>query len=216
MLSPEMQQSANILQECYRELQSQNSNVVWELLKSHETTHEWTHYPENDIHDTETHSQYYYHSHPSHDPDRVAEHGHFHLFFRKPAMPEAAPIITVSDKYKNSEGKKDNLCHIMAIAMNDKGLPTSLFTTNFWVVNGLWYSAADICAVLDKFTIQKASSPFATTNLWITHMVKLFLPHIKLLLAKRDEVIADWQAQHPEVDALRDRTLEVTSILAFS
>ena len=142
------------------------------------------------------------------------EHGHFHLFFRQPAMPEDAAILAKSQKYQDHQGGKDNLCHIMAISMNEKGFPTALFTTNYWVVNGLWYQAKDIIRALDQFQISTNIKPeFAVTNTWVTQMVKLFAPYIPELLETRDAVIADWQAQHPDSNALYDKNLEVTSIL---
>ena len=49
--------------ECYRVLSKAGANVVGELLKGEGKFYEWNHYPDGDIYDNETHSQYYYHAH---------------------------------------------------------------------------------------------------------------------------------------------------------
>ena len=45
---------------CATLLESRDSNVVAELLRSHDTIYEWTHYPEADVYDRTNHSQFYY------------------------------------------------------------------------------------------------------------------------------------------------------------
>ncbi len=207
---------ATVIQGCYEQLMAQQSNVVRELLKNHDTPYQWDHYPPGDVHDRAHHSQYYYHSHPSHDKDRLPEHGHFHLFLRQPAFPKAATLVAASKKYQDSQGKKDNLCHLFGISMNEYGLPTALFTTNHWVVNGLWYGASDIIPVLNQFQITTVKPEYALTNTWVTHMVKLFMPYLPALLETRDQVMEEWQQQHPGIDVLQDRALEVTSILPLT
>ncbi|MGY8993982.1 MAG: DUF6969 family protein, partial [Rhodospirillales bacterium] len=53
-----------------------SDNVVGEILRHQGTFFEWDHYPKGDAFDRETHSQYFYHAHPS--PMSDMEHGHFH------------------------------------------------------------------------------------------------------------------------------------------
>ena len=36
------------------------------------------------------------------------------------------------------------------------------------------------------------------------------------LLHKRDEIVADWQAQYPDVDALADKRLEITLLVRLT
>ena len=50
------------------------ANAVRELLKGEGTYYEWNHYPDGNIYDNETHSQYYYYAY------RENEHDHFHTF----------------------------------------------------------------------------------------------------------------------------------------
>lgn len=204
------EQAIQRIQACYQQLHAQRSNVVKELLKNHEVVFQWDHYPKGDVRDVVNHSQYYYHSHPSHDASRVPEHGHFHLFLRQTAFSACAQPLKVSEKYKQNP-KKDALCHVVAIAMDDHGFPSALFTVNHWVVQGLWYSAKDIASILERFKID-LPTPSSHTNQWLTAMVQLFHEPIKELLHVRDEVINDWQKQYPHQCAFSDKRLEVTSI----
>ena len=67
--------------ECYRVLEKTGGNVVAEVLRGQGTFYEFDHYPDGDVYDPETHSQFYYHAH------REGEHGHFHTFLREKGMP---------------------------------------------------------------------------------------------------------------------------------
>ncbi|HLJ65019.1 MAG TPA: hypothetical protein VKT70_12980, partial [Stellaceae bacterium] len=42
---------------------------------------EWVHYPEGDVYDPLSHSQYFFHLHPR-DQRGAREYGHFHTFLR--------------------------------------------------------------------------------------------------------------------------------------
>lgn len=205
--------SAQVIQACYQALEARRSNLILEVLGQSAECISQKHYPAQDVRDKQHHSQYYYHSHASQDPDRLIEHGHFHIFLREPALSPQATILARSEKYLESQGKKDNLCHLFAISMNSFGQPLALFTTNFWVTKGLWYPAPDIIAALDQFNIDLPNSPYAITNQWITHMTRLFTPFIHELLLTRDQVVANWALEHPEEDVFSDRRLEVTSVL---
>ena len=103
--------------------QQGGGNVVGELLKGEETFYEWNHYPDGDIYDNETHSQYYYHAH------REEEHGYFHTFVRHSGMPDGmTPAeITSDEEWPKGDGR---LSHLISIPMDPQGLPLALFTTN--------------------------------------------------------------------------------------
>ncbi|MFQ5932990.1 MAG: hypothetical protein ACE5MM_11335, partial [Nitrospiraceae bacterium] len=75
--------------ECQLVLAKTGDNVVGEALRGEGAFYEFNHYPAGDVYDSETHSQYYYHSH------REGEHGHFHTYLRPKGMPswiEPAPV----------------------------------------------------------------------------------------------------------------------------
>ncbi len=201
--------AAERINNCYQQLGE--SNVVYPLLQDSQAIQIWQHYPQGDVKDLKHHTQYYFHSHPSKDQDRLKEHGHFHLFFRQDLIPKSAKPIAVSPKYQESNGKKDRLVHVAAIAMNEYGKPTGLFTVNHWVVYGLWYKADVLIPLLDRFIVDIPASALAITNTWITAMMELFQPFVAELLIKRDEVIADFASDN----VFDDRNLEITSLLLF-
>ena len=162
--------------ECNRVLHKVSANVVSEVINTGETFYEWDHYPDGDVYDDETHSQYYYHAHRP----EGGEHGHFHIFQRRKGIPtEIQPVANDSDEEWPDDD--DNICHLIAIAMDNKGFPITLFTTNRWVTGENWYKADDVISLLDSFDIDHAW-PSWPTNRWITAMVKFFRPQIEQLI----------------------------------
>ncbi len=212
-LTIQQQQASEAITACYQQLRQ--SNVVHELFQQQDVSC-WQHYPEGDVKDDPHHTQYFYHSHPSKDMDRIAEHGHFHIFSKCPPISNVTDYLVASEKFLQSEGKKDHLTHLFAIAMNEWGRPTALFTVNYWVVLGLWYPAEALIPLLDDFVVDIPGSPFVVTNQWVTHMVQLFKPYIGDLLLKRDEVIREHQAAYPDTDVYYDKQLEITSVLSLT
>ena len=203
----EMSDAGDRVAECHRILHNTGDNIVGELIKNVETFYEWNHYPDGDVYDSVTHSQFYYHAHPP--EERPGEHGHFHTFIRPKGMPEGIEPAQVSD-YEAPEDPDDALSHIVAVSMDSAGLPIKLFTTNRWVTGEIWYSAEDVHRLIDLFQIDHAQ-PSWPVNLWISSMVKLFDPQVRTLVTERDRVVADWDAKHPGRNVFEDRELEVTS-----
>ena len=191
--------------ECTRVLRKAGANVVGEILKGQGTFMEWNHYPEGDVHDTDTHSQYYYHAHRGGEN----EHGHFHTFLRQPGMPHGVEPVSYDGEETWPHGK-DALSHLIAISMDAYGVPIRLFTTNRWVTGEAWYWAQDVIAMLDLFLIDHAD-PSWPTNRWLSAMLRLFQPQIVALVEARDEALAKWRNKHPERDVFEDRELEITS-----
>ncbi|MEQ9641844.1 MAG: hypothetical protein RIM84_17605 [Alphaproteobacteria bacterium] len=197
------------VRECYRVLEKTDANVVGEILKGQGTFYEWDHYPEGDVFDAETDSQYYYHAHRG----ATGEHGHFHLFLRPDGMPKGISPMPW-ETTEEWPAKDDMIAHLGAISMEKSGYPTHLFTTNRWVTGETWYTADDIVAMLDHYKMDHAY-PSWPTNRWITAMVALFQPQLAILMRKRDRAIADWRAKH-DGDVLEDRDLEITSIMPIN
>ena len=205
-----MAAAAAEIEECYRVLAKGGLNIVGEVIKGQETFYEWTHYPEGDVYDGETHAQYYYHAHRGTEN----EHGHFHIFMRQNGMP--AGILPVPHTGEEPWPKgKDRLSHLIAISMDDFGFPFALFTTNRWVTGENWYRAEDVIQMLDRFIIDHAH-PSWPVNRWLSAMVVLFRPQIEDLLIRRDAAVDAWAADHPEGDVFEDRDLEITSSMRIS
>ncbi len=188
-------------------LRQRGGNIVAELLAGHETIYEWTHYPTGDVFDRESVSQYYYHAHPGALCD--GEHGHFHLFLCAPGLPDGAKPVPY-DGDANWPTGASALSHIVAISMNNSGAPMRLFTTNRWVTGDVWYPAADVCRMIERFRIDHGE-PSPATNRWITAIVRLFAPDTARLVLTRDAVIENWKRDHPDRDVFEDRALEITS-----
>ncbi len=189
--------------ECYRVLEKGGSNVVGEVLRGQGTFYEFNHYPDGDIYDPDTHSQFYYHSH------REGEHGHFHTFLREKGMPADCRPVEQSDAAYMHE-RDDKLSHLIAISMDQAGFPIGLFTTNRWITADNWYRADDVIRMLDRFEMDMAW-PSWPTNIWVTAMVRLFRPEIEALIRERDQFIDQWRRDHPDDDAFEDRGCDITS-----
>lgn len=209
-----MQRAGLEILACYRVLKKGEMNLVGEVLRDTlnrgETFYEFNHYPEDDVYDRETHAQYYYHAHRG----EVGEHGHFHCFLRPKGMPAGvAPIEhPATDPWPQGD---EALSHLLAIAMDGYGFPTSLFTTNRWVTAEAWYPAEQVMQMLDRFVIDHAF-PSWPLNRWISAMFVLYRPHIEVLLKRRDEVVWAWAAAHPREDVFEDRELDITSQIDIS
>lgn len=205
-----MRRAGEDIRECHRVLEKGGLNVVGEILRGQGEFVEFNHYPADDVFDADSHAQYYYHAHRGGE----GEHGHFHTFLRAPGMPAGvAPVPYAGDEpWPAGEAA---LSHLVAIAMDDYGYPSGLFTVNRWVTGDAWYAAGDVIRMLDFFGIDHAN-PSWPANRWITAMLRLFRPQIEALILTRDATLAEWMRTHPGEDAFEDRALEITSQAAIS
>jgi hypothetical protein len=189
-------------------LKQQGLNIVSALLADQGTFYEMNHYPEDDVYDPKSASQYYYHAH------REGEHGHFHTFVRRKAMPESLRPAPGFRRSGPLPAFDDELAHLVCISMDAYGLPQGLFAVNRWVSDESWYSAGETIGLLDRFRVDGGYPHFAV-NQWLTQFVACCRPQIAALLHHRDAVIDTWQRTHPERDVLEDRALEMTGYLAL-
>ncbi len=211
-----MEEAGARVLECYRVLQKSQSNIVAEVLRGQGEFFEWDHYPSGDIYDWETHSQYYYHAHPPEKRANIwgAEHGHFHTFLRPNGFPAGTKPADVVD-FEKPKDPNDALAHLVAISMDRNGFPTRLFTTNRWVTGEIWYDAPTMIRLLDCFEIDQAL-PSWPTNIWITNMIRLYLPLIENMHRARDKAVAQFERAHPDANVFEDRDLEICSIVDIS
>lgn len=194
--------------ECDRVLAKSGSNVVAEVLPPEGAFREFDHCPPEDVFDPESQSQYYYHSH------RPGEHGHFHVFLREAGMPPGVRPVAQSETDVMKQ-RDDRISHLVAISMDEWGVPIGLFTTNRWVTGENWYAAADVAAMLDRFCIDHPR-PSWPTNRWVTAMLRLFRPQIVALLHRRDAAVGEWRKRHRGDDVFEDRKLDLPSQIAIS
>lgn len=199
-LLAEMADAAEVYLSCRKRLTAVGRTIAEEIAG--DTLQAFTHYPRGDVYDPESHAQYYFHLH------RLSDHGHFHTFLRGAGMPAGVRPAVDSSARCDSEA----LCHLIAIGLDHRGEPGSLFTTNRWVTAETWYGADDVISMLPRFRIGHGE-PTATANRWMQAVVTLFRPQIAGLLRARDACIV----RHAAVSGgsvLEDRALDVTSCLA--
>jgi hypothetical protein len=215
----QMRDALMIMAECQRVLLASSHSVVTELLRFTEKFEYWTHVPPKDVLDGSSSSQYYYHAHtPANEKNATirhdGEHGHFHTFMRHAGMREEEKPYPALDVDKSIADVKKHLSHILGISMDKTGCITGLFTTNRWVTGEVWYKAEDVIAMASRYEIDHAQ-PSWPVNMWVSQCFAAFMPVIKLLLIKRDDMVEQWAVAHSGGDeaynVFEDRNLEVTS-----
>lgn len=196
-------------------------SVVGELLKGAGTFYEWNHYPDGDVYDPETGSQFFYHAHPA--DERMGEHGHFHTFLRPAGMPEGMRPAPVPDLVM-PEDDNDALSHLVGISMDSHGRAICLFTVNRWVTGEVWYAAEDVAHMLEVFEVTH-TQPSWPVNRWLNALMRLYRSEITELVRQRDAAVAAWadkplpideETGEPVTSVYESRELEITSFLNVS
>jgi hypothetical protein len=132
---------------------------------------EWQHYPANDLVDEVSGYEFYYHAHSA-DEMPNEEHGHFHVIKR------------------SAKG----FHHLIGIALNQKGLPTRLFTTNQWVTGEEIAGSTMVIKSIRGFEMVKKGRMALVTK-WISALITLFSVEIEGLILERDQKIAQLVAE---------------------
>lgn len=123
------------------------------------------HLPAGDAHDPRLGYRYYYHCHEDAGGRRSGEHGHFHLFA--------------------DAGADGAVTHLVAIAVDARGMPQRLFTTNRWVTSERWRGAARVLSLLDGFALRRPRA-LSRVNHWLAALLAMFRPQLRWLLQARD------------------------------
>ncbi|MBU3584512.1 hypothetical protein ICN41_10995 [Polynucleobacter sp. 15G-AUS-farblos] len=132
---------------------------------------EWQHYPANDLVDEVSGYEFYYHAHSA-DEMPNGEHGHFHVIKRD----------------------VNGFHHLIGIALNQKGLPTRLFTTNQWVTGEEMVDSKKVIKSIQGFEML-TKGRMALVAKWISALIQLFAKEIEGLILERDQKIARLVAQ---------------------
>jgi hypothetical protein len=216
-----MTSAAAEIRACRHELAARNVNLLSELMAGSEVISEWRHYPDGEVYDPNSHCQYFFHAHPGKGTQGAAEQGHFHTFLRAEGMPTGVtplllPELAVADiptlppqAAPLKRGTRDEVSHLIAIAIDFRGEPMRLFTTNRWVTGETWYRADDVILMLDRFVIAELG-PSRVLNRWVGAIVQLYRPHIAALLRARDKAVMNWRRRR-RTHVFEDPRLEVTS-----
>ena len=217
--------AAAAIRDCRRELAARNTTLVDEIIPGRAAVCEWQRYPDGEVYDPNSHAQYFFHMHQG-SGRQAQEHGHFHTFLRAEGMPGGlAPLLLPELAVANvvplapqaaplKRGTRDEVSHLIAIAIDVRGEPIRLFTTNRWVTGEAWYRAEDVILMLDRF-VSAETQPHALLNRWIAAMIQLFRPQIAALLRARDETVMGWRRRR-RTQVFEDPRLEVTSGLEIA
>lgn len=149
----------------------------------------WDHYPEDDAVDRAHGTRWFYHAHVP-KPSWPHEHGHFHLFLERRHFAARRAIAAPSAPDQN----KPELVHVIALSIDQHGLPIRLFTTNRWATDEWLYPAGEILDRLPAFDLSAASGD-PLVGEWLTAAVAAYRPEISLALRSRDRAIAGRTAE---------------------
>jgi hypothetical protein len=167
---------------------------------------QWRHYPEHDAVDTEGGFQWFYHSHAPQDRPGAAEHGHIHLFARRPLW--ARRLHSRAEQaFAAMTGHPADAPltrHLLAIGFDAKGLPVSLFTVNSWVTGDLMLSAP---LTLDLLASLRLATGHPNLDDVVQATLALCREELVQLLARRDAALG----ANPAARKLHDPSLEVLS-----
>lgn len=216
-----MHAAAAVVDDCRRALHAAAGGILGRIAADHAALEAWRHYPIGEVYDPKSHAQYFYHAHPA--AGRLErEHGHFHTFLRAAGMPSGvAPLVLPEAAVAAAppppqaapleHGMRDGVSHLVALALDWRGEPVRLFTTNRWVTGETWYRAEDVILMLDRFTIAE-DGPSAPLNRWLGAMMVLFRPQIAALLRDRDEAAVRWRRRR-RANVFEDTRIETMSSL---
>lgn len=217
-----MAAAAAVIRDCRRDLAARCTSLLGELTRGDPVISDWRHYPEGEVYDANSHAQFFFHAHPKTER-QTPERGHFHTFLRAEGMPVGVaplllPELAVADvaplppqAAPIKRGMRDEVSHLVAIAVDARGEPIRLFTTNRWVTGETWYRADDVTRMLDCFAITE-TEPSAALNRWIGAMIQLFRPQVAALLRARDETVMAWRRRR-RTQVFEDPRLEIASSL---
>jgi len=141
------------------------------------------HYPDGDLIDPSSGTQCYYHCHRG-----DAEHGHLHLF-RRPCTEEP-------------------LSHLIAISLDQRGLPVALFTVNQWVCADQWLPASATLRLFSGVSLH-CSGYDRDLSLWLIQFLRFYRLLVEQLLWQRDQCLQE--AGGSLEQRLGDRNLEILS-----
>ncbi len=194
------------LLETYAGLAQRGAHLFGELLGG-QTPKQWNHYPDDDAIDQGTGFQWFYHSHSPEDRPGAFEHGHIHLFARRKLWSRRLHSVREIEFGKLGSGASNpNTRHLLAIGLDAKGVPVSLFTVNSWVTGDLMLTAKTTADLLDRIRLDTGHPDVDAV---VESLVRLCRVEIRTLLAQRDSALWAW----PTPAVLTNERLDVLSEL---
>lgn len=183
-----------------QKLNDQGEQVVQTILGKQSFV-EWEHYPNNDVRDNKSASQYFYHAHPGLQRP-FSEHGHFHLFVHA----EQLGLRRASTRYSPAPA------HLVAVSMDALGVPSGFFAVNRWVTKGPWLSLAQCEHGLDRFQI-KGRHGNKEINSFLRALIDLYRGPLATLLQERDRIMQKLCSERDRRCVFNDKNIEVLCYL---
>jgi hypothetical protein len=149
---------------------------------------EWQHYPRNDVTDANSGYEFYYHAHAT-DVTECAEHGHFHVF-RRDATDQS------------------HFTHLVAISLNQTGIPVRIFTTNQWVTGEQFQWADRVMDNIRDFHLCTKGRMVPIAN-WLGAFLQLFESEIEQIVLARDLKIAQLSEEDELSNVLESRRYHI-------
>ncbi|AGG90866.1 hypothetical protein R2APBS1_3808 [Rhodanobacter denitrificans] len=198
------------LLDTYAVLATRGEHLLHDLLGG-QVPRQWQHYPEDDSIDPDGGYQWFYHSHSPEDRPEAAEHGHFHLFARRPLWSRRmqSKAERAFAALTGNPGRQVATRHLLAVGMDAKGLPVSLFTVNSWVTGDLMLSASGTARILADMHLRTGHDAIDTV---LECVVALCMDEIRMLLGARDTMLSAWKGRA----VLEDTRLEILSHQAIA
>jgi hypothetical protein len=200
-------EAAERLLKVYTVLARRGDHLLATLMAG-QAPREWAHYPEDDAICRSGGFQWFYHSHCPADRADSVEHGHIHLFARRPLWGRRLQSRSEKD-FARLCGNPDfnpNTRHLLAIGFNAKGMPVSLFTVNSWVTGDLMLSAKLTLELLSSLQLM---SGHPAVDEVIEMVVRLCIPDLTSLMFDRDSTILAYAG----TNKLADKRLELLSAM---
>lgn len=210
MKDPSMESGAGSRLLCaYEALAERGAHLFGDLLMG-EAPRQWEHYPKDDAIDATGGCQWFYHSHSPEDRPGTEEHGHIHLFARRPLWARRLRSRAEMEfaSLCGNPRANPNTRHLLAIGFDAKGVPISLFTVNSWVTGDLMLGSR---LTLELLSAMELDTGHPEIDAVIESTVRLCLPDIAELLSSRDRALA----AHPGPAKLGDTALELLSEISI-
>ncbi len=201
--------ATQVLQAQQQITSNSGKNILHYTLEKNDRHERFSHYPPKDRIDSSTGAQYFYHCHRE-DLD-TTEHGHFHCFLRYKRIPKHIKPTPLEDWDLYIDNP---YTHLVAIGMNQIGMPIRLFTVNRWVTSEIWYDAAHTLNFLKRFKMTLDNDPYwQILDKWVEGMLHLFSPQIYWLHQERDKIIQTHQEITPNENIYLNKELEELSFI---
>lgn len=171
---------------------------------------QFAHYPEGDVDDSDTGYAWYYHAHAPSETRPWQEHGHFHCYAYTEIVPTGSTPVALPQQPDPVAG---GLIHLIALCVNDAGVPCRLFTINRWASDEWLYPAPLVASLANTFHLNNPRHQL--TSRWLSVMLRVLRPYIEWLLQERDRKIFP---HYPDLSLNRseDAGLEITSTIEFA